>query len=199
MLTPVSRSATILRGARTSAGLSIRALAETAQVSPSTISRIESGSMEPTLSMLERLLAAAGFGLDVVLQTRTGLQVADLVDAWSPSPQGEVIDWTRLRAFLDYLDSDPEVTSRALAQMPRASGSELLDNVLAGMAETVADRAGIERPAWTPQVQSLRKPWASPGTPRMQALARAKTPPALTARGLTLSETSLWRERADVR
>lgn len=50
--------------ARALAGMSRRQLASVAGVSPSTVSRIERGEMEPTLAMAERLVAAAGFRLE---------------------------------------------------------------------------------------------------------------------------------------
>jgi transcriptional regulator with XRE-family HTH domain len=49
----------LLRLARTEKGLSQRALAAAAEVPHSTVARIESGSMQPTLPRLYRLLAAA--------------------------------------------------------------------------------------------------------------------------------------------
>lgn len=48
-----------VRRAREEAGLSIRELAERAGVAASTVWRIESGRLDPTVSMLERLLEAA--------------------------------------------------------------------------------------------------------------------------------------------
>jgi transcriptional regulator with XRE-family HTH domain len=183
----------LVRQARLEAGLSIRALAETAGVSASTVSRIEAGRMDPTVGMLERLLASAGTRMDI--SARATPQLAALVDAWHSSPRGDVIDWTRLRAFADHLALHPQDAPSAIRRMPAPSESALLDNLLAGIAETQADLLGLDRPAWTTRVPALREPWASPGTPRMRSAARATTPPALAARGLTVARTSIWRER----
>jgi hypothetical protein len=147
--------------------------------------------------------AVLGPGVEVVLDgvleltTRTPSRprLATLVDAWQSSARGTVIDWTRLRAFLDHLALHPEETRTAFRQAPQPSGSELLDNLLAGMAETQCDEYGFPRPAWASRIPAMRKPWVTPGTPRIQEQARAATPPALAARGLTLARTSLWRER----
>jgi len=51
-----------LRRAREAAGLSVRELAECAGVAASTVWRIESGRLNPTVSMLERLLGASASG-----------------------------------------------------------------------------------------------------------------------------------------
>lgn len=50
----------LLRRARTNAALSQRALAELADVPQSTVARIESGAMQPTLPMISQLLIAMG-------------------------------------------------------------------------------------------------------------------------------------------
>lgn len=192
----MSHTGALLRKARTDAGLSMRALAETARVSASTVARIESGTMDPTVSMLERLLASAGLRMHVIAEATTEPQLASLVDAWQPSDDGDVIDWTRLRAFLDHLHLHPEMTEAALTRMPAPSGSGLLDNLLAGVAEVEADRLGLERPNWTVHVPALVEPWTSPGTPRMQREAQSATPPALLTRGVIVSESSLWRDRS---
>jgi transcriptional regulator with XRE-family HTH domain len=49
--------------ARRHSGMSQRALAAAAGVSPSTIARIEKGRMEPTLALLNRLVEACGLEL----------------------------------------------------------------------------------------------------------------------------------------
>ena len=57
----------LLTEARTSRYLSMNALADMSGVPVSTISRIESGKVDPTWSMLGRLLAAAGYRLELAL------------------------------------------------------------------------------------------------------------------------------------
>ena len=54
-------AATLLRQARTRAGLSQRALARRASTAQSVIARIESGQTSPSWDTLERLLAAANY------------------------------------------------------------------------------------------------------------------------------------------
>lgn len=53
-------AASVLRAARTRAGLSQRALAAAARTSQSAVAAIESGRKQPTVATLERLLRAAG-------------------------------------------------------------------------------------------------------------------------------------------
>lgn len=57
----------LVRTAREQARMSARDLATASGVSPSTVTRIERGEMNPTVTMLERLLDAAGNRLDLVV------------------------------------------------------------------------------------------------------------------------------------
>ena len=77
--------AALLNEARTRAGLSWRVLAAKAGVPTSTVSRIEEGHSDPTLTMLERLLAAAGSNLVLTAHPRddhsTLAELANAVNA----------------------------------------------------------------------------------------------------------------------
>jgi transcriptional regulator with XRE-family HTH domain len=59
----------LVRRARRIGDLSQRQMARLAQVSPSTVGRVESGAMAPTLDVFQRLLATAGLSLVVVDST----------------------------------------------------------------------------------------------------------------------------------
>ncbi len=196
MLTDMEDAATLVRRAREEAGLSLRVFAGRADVSYTTISRIEHGHIDPTWGTLRKLFGA--LGEDIGLQRRqaeVGPQLADLIDAWSTDRAGQdQPDWTRLRALLDFLSRHPEHAGRAVRATPPASGSPLFDNLLAGIAEKVADDASIPRPAWTKRVGPLTETWESPGTPRMHARAAAQTPPQLAARRILIPAASLWRD-----
>jgi transcriptional regulator with XRE-family HTH domain len=200
MLSIVTPSAgALIREVRQDAQLSLRGLAERAGVAYSTIARIESGRVDPTTGMLARILAAAGFELNLGRRPAPVPELAGLVDAWRTGPNGEATpDWTRLRALLDYLALHPVVKRSATRRQPSPSGSALLDNLLAAMAEKTCDDGGLARPAWTDRVAPLGDWWSQPGTPRMRDAARASTPPQLLARHVILATGSLWRDPATV-
>lgn len=65
-------ASTLLRQARRESGLSLRAMAERAGTSHSTLAAYEAGRKKPSLTTLERLLRAAGFDLGVELRPRVG-------------------------------------------------------------------------------------------------------------------------------
>jgi transcriptional regulator with XRE-family HTH domain len=195
MLTYVMEAATLVREAREESGLSLRALAELSDVSYTTICRIEQGHIDPTTGTLRKLLGALGEELELGRRPAPGgPQLADLTDVWSTDRfRQDQPDWTRLRAFLDYLARHPDMAMAAIRSRPATSKSLFLDNLIAGIAEKIADDAGATRPAWTKRVPKLTDTWESLGTPRMRASAAAATPPQLAARHIVIPEASLWR------
>jgi len=60
-----------IRSARTMSGLNRAQIASLAGVSASTVTRIESGQMQPTVEMVERLVNAAGFEFEVTLKPKS--------------------------------------------------------------------------------------------------------------------------------
>ena len=60
----------MIQEARARSGLTLRALAERAGTSHSTISAYEKGRMSPTVDTLNRIVRAAGFALDGALERR---------------------------------------------------------------------------------------------------------------------------------
>ena len=65
-------AAELIRAARGASGLTLRALAERAGTSHSTLAAYESGRTIPTVTTLDRVLRAAGFDADVSLTRRAG-------------------------------------------------------------------------------------------------------------------------------
>ncbi|GAA2793746.1 helix-turn-helix domain-containing protein [Kribbella solani] len=189
----------LLRQAREDAGLSRSALAAKAGVPTSTVSRIEAGSSDPTLTMLSRLVAAAGQELSVAVRTPAlapELTIGSLAGAYAPDARVRKINWARLRGFLDVLAEHPELTAAAIASPPDRTGDAAFDALLAGVAEKLADDAGLPRPRWTRSVPSSPTPWETPGTPARIRRARAQTPIQLAARNIWLPTHDLWRNAA---
>lgn len=195
---------TLLRRARSDAGLSVRALAHRADVSASTIARIESGQVDPTYGMLIQLLSACGQDIRITTRRRAAPvtqppapppRIAALATAWKPTALGQTPDWARFRGTLDYLTRHPEAVPGAIRKRPPASGSAMIDTLLAGIAEKLADDSGYPRPVWTQKTPTLAQEWAAPGTPQMRLSRRDTTPPQLLRRGLILDRASLWRDQ----
>ncbi|MGW7681998.1 helix-turn-helix domain-containing protein [Kribbella sp. NPDC054772] len=189
----------LLRRAREDAGLSRSALATRAGVPTSTVSRIETGFSDPTLTMLSRLIAAAGQHLTLTVeqsQLPPELTIARLAGAHSPGAKVRKVNWTRLRGFIDTVVEHRDLTATAIASPPHRTGDAAFDALLAGMAEKLADDAGVPRPRWTRSVPPSPTPWEAPGTPARVRQARAQAPAQLAARNIWLAEHDLWRDAA---
>ncbi len=180
---------------RTGAGLSRKALARRAGVPTSTVSRVEDGNVDPTTTTLRRLLAAADRTLVFEISGIPRGSLAPLADAVDQTRDPAVIDWTRIRAFLDAIAANPARLSDAIATPPPRSGDDRLDNLLAAIAETLADKYELARPRWCGTVDPLSTPWEPPGTPRMRDLARRSAPEQFKARNIWFSERDFWRDR----
>lgn len=191
----VSSPATWVREARLHLGLSVRELARLADVSYPTVSRIENGHEEPRWDTLVRLLRATGRSLDSAEPRALPIiRLADLTTHWRTLRSGRhEPDWTSLRTFADRLHLHPELTAAAIIPTPKRSGSKYYDSLLAGIAEKCADDAGIRRPAWTKTRPALDTPWEGLGTPQMLRRNREQAPPQFRARGLHISESTIWR------
>lgn len=189
----------MVRRAREEAGLSRSALAGRAGVPTSTVSRIEAGSTDPTITMLSRLIAAAGRQLSITIDGAAhsrGLSIDSLTEAYSPDQTVRNVNWARLRGFLDHLLAHPELTAAAIESPPRRTGDAAFDTLLAGIAEKLADDAGIPRPRWTRSVPPAPVPWEAPGTPARVQRARTQAPAQLAARNIWLAAHDLWRNAA---
>lgn len=153
--------------------------------------------MDPTVSMLERVLAAAGERLSTACsELRFRPSLSELADVVESKGQERVIDWTRLRGFIDWLDLHPEMVAAAIATPAPRTGDERLDNLLAAIAETMADDAGIPDPRWCSAIPPLSEPWCSPGTPRMIASAAQGAARPFANRNIWIDRRDLWRQVA---
>lgn len=89
------QSAELVRQARRVAGLTQRELARRAETAQSVIARIETGLTSPTISTLNRLLAAAGFELNADLSplpVKESHMLADVARILSLSPTDRLIE-----------------------------------------------------------------------------------------------------------
>lgn len=188
--------AELLKETRERAGLSRRTLAERAGVALTTVSRIENGESDPTVGMLERLLQAAGSRLAINAEPdrNSTPTIASLATAVDPDSTPDKVDWTRLRGFADFVFQHPEKVEVMLDAPPKPTHT-FLDQVLAGMAEQLADDTDTPRPKWTRNIGALREQWVQLGTPRMVEAARAATPEPFARRNMVLSRDAIFRAR----
>ena len=188
-----------IREERTRLGLSTRDLAHLAGVSYPTISRIENGHEEPRWHTLEKIFEVLGHTLTFTANTHQHTRLADLSDAWiEDARHAHHPDWTRLRGLADQLKLQPALIAQAIMPEPPRSQSAIMNALLAGMAEKLADDAGITRPSWTRKRPPLTEPWSIATRPSKRAEAEAATPIQFLHRKLLIPETTIWRNRDSV-
>ena len=155
--------------------------------------------MDPTVGMLRRVLSGTGEDLQLTTKpaSRRRASLAALANNYADDVAGGRLNLTPLRALIDHLALHPEETEAAIAAQPHTQ-SRLLRALWAGIAEKLADDAGLPRPGWTWTAPRMTPDWELPGTPRMRAQRRAHAPRQLLDRGVVIDESSLWRDRATV-
>lgn len=180
---------------RIRSGLSRKQIARQAGVSLSTVSRVEEGIMDPTISMAQRLFSAVGVHMEFSLSEIPKFSIAHLHNAL----QGEHIDfdlnWTQIRNFIDRMCNEPHLIAAAIADAPARTQNEKFDALLAGVAEKLADDHDINRPSWCSAVPPSAERWASIGTPTMIKRNESQAPPQFIARNIYINQWQLWREK----
>lgn len=90
----------IIRDARNRSGLGLRELARRAGTSHATLARYERGEVDPTTSTLERIVAACGFEMRVLLDApdRQDEELAESFGRLTPEERLESLrNWDALR------------------------------------------------------------------------------------------------------
>ena len=175
---------------RREAGLSQYALAFRAGTPASTIRRIERGETDPTITMLERIAAATGRRLDFTTSD-IGNSPSLAALAHRCRIAGE-INWTEIRAFADWAEQHPDDALAAIATPPVRTGSARIDNLLAAIAETIADLEDGPRPRWTLAVRPLDTRWESEGTPMMKERSSRQVPAQFADRNISFGADTVW-------
>lgn len=123
-----------MKQARLLAGLTRTELARAADVSPSTVGRIESGELDPTWTILQKVLAAAGLKIGDSLTSLGDETVVDAgANALALRPELSDDDWTRSWSRAGLLDESGRAKNPARVA------------AIAGLASELSARRGTRR------------------------------------------------------
>ena len=187
-------AAELLRTARLQAGMSQSAVAQLAKTSQSAIATYEAGNREPSLPVLQRLLAATGHQLSLsVLPDSSVYRIADLALDIAQSPAHD--DKKKLRYVFEFMRGAPEDTAPVnvlVSAEPKSTGDMRFDALLAGIAEDLCVLGGEVPPQWVnSDARTLKSAWwvSSLAAGRAQALLHC--PAALRRRGVMIDRHDL--------
>jgi len=182
--------------ARAQAGQSIRALARSAQVSPSTVHRIEQGRLVPTVEMLDRLVRATGRRLEVVVRPdpTSIIGLAQLLGAdLERSHEDRTGPVRRAAEFAAWFAHRDAATQHvAIESEPPSTGDPRWDAFLAALVEWLAVRHGVEVPSWARDpARYLDAAWWVTTVPSLHAWEFAGSPASFQSHGVYLHRDSL--------
>lgn len=194
-------AATVIRTARTRARLSQSAMAQRAGVAQSTVSRVESGELDPTWATMQSLLMAAGWttqpertaAADLISATTTARAMASRLRRGDP--ESAIRDLTeavgRLIRFGE--SSDAALPSWVLEQPPARLLDDAWHTYLATAFTYALQRTGRTALPWMLDAPPLptETVMGDDPSPEFRAWLRAQTPPIFLAKNL-LSRPEDW-------
>jgi len=183
----------LLRSARSSRGLSQRALAAAARIHQPRIAALESGTEDATVGRLTALLSKLGTQLTLIpsnvrpvwaagADVQRALQLGNVRTAWR-----EVIQLND-----DLRSADPAICVALSVAAPAPTGDARFDALLAAVTDAVLSARRLPRPAWLDEdSRQLKGPWDVEQIPELQAAARKATPAAIKRHGIYLDQAVL--------
>lgn len=199
----------LIREARQRAGLTQVQLARLARTSQPTISAYESGAKEPGADALVRVLAAAGFTVEL---RDSPTSMSDYLAAQAPDTalpaetlatavqrgveEGDV--WLGLREFLDTFRLVSETQGREavcelFSQEPPTAGAQW-DAFVGALTEHLLQGLAADPPPWSVSADRFLDRWWFPHSRRaFDALAVRDSPAAFRRRGIFICPSMLER------
>lgn len=178
-------AATLLHASRRRLGWSQRELARRCGIAQPSLSDIESGARDTTVSKLEDILRAAGSSIVAVPSVVPPVATwAERLQALATTDPGAVEKV--LIQLVDGLRSAERSTRVALCVTPPAPTKVgWLDAVLAAIVEHLLDENGLPVPAWVGEPwRTSEEPWDLVSVPGLQEAARAATPAGFRRRNV---------------
>jgi len=186
-------TSTLLRSARTSQGVTQRALAASSGVHQPRIAALESATEDATVSRLEALLRQ--------LDTQLTLIPSNLRPVWAAGAdvrralhrEDYRTAWREIIQLNDDLRAADSATCVALAiAAPEPTGDHRFDALLAAVTDACLCGRRLPRPAWLDDdSRRLSEPWDVEDVPELQKAARQATPKSIRRHGIYLDPSVL--------
>ena len=185
-------SADLLIAARKHSGLTQSQMADIAKTSQSAIAAYEAGHREPTVPVLQRMLAATGHNLVIAFEADQNLyRIADL--ARDISKTSKKNREQRLRLVFEFLrEVDAKELTLRLAVEPESTGDLRFDAMLAAMSEDLCVKNSVAPPSWVFADQRfLSSAWWVSDLKSARTRALVNTPASYRRRGVMIDRHDL--------
>ena len=185
-------SADLLIAAREKSGLTQTQMARIAKTSQSAIAAYEAGDREPTVPVLQRMLAATGHNLMIAFEAdRNIYRVADLArDIRKTSIKNRE---RRLRLVFEFLrEVDAKELTLRVAVEPESTGDQRFDAMLAALSEDLCVSNGVSPPSWVFADQRfLDSAWWVSNLKSARTRALVNAPASYRRRGVMIDRNDL--------
>ena len=185
-------SADLLIAAREKSGLTQTQMARIAKTSQSAIAAYEAGDREPTVPVLQRMLAATGHNLMIAFEAdRNIYRVADLArDIRKTSIKNRE---RRLRLVFEFLrEVDTKELTLRVAVEPESTGDQRFDAMLAALSEDLCVSNGVSPPSWVFADQRfLDSAWWVSNLKSARTRALVNAPASYRRRGVMIDRNDL--------
>ena len=185
-------SADLLIAAREKSGLTQTQMARIAKTSQSAIAAYEAGDREPTVPVLQRMLAATGHNLMIAFEAdRNIYRVADLArDIRKTSIKNHE---RRLRLVFEFLrEVDAKELTLRVAVEPESTGDQRFDAMLAALSEDLCVSNGVSPPSWVFADQRfLDSAWRESNLKSARTRALVNAPASYRRRGVMIDRHDL--------
>lgn len=194
MYTEWVNTASFVRNARHSAGLTQVELARRSHTVQPAIAAYESGARTPNIATLERLLRACDYDVEVVVRPRVRRGAASLRDLAETIKEdlGRGDEQGALRLLFGFADDfrgSPRPGKVALiADEPPSTDDARFDAAFAGIGEFFAAEGSIPAPAWVNDPSRFVVPWWFVASrPAFHAYTLANTPALFARHGVFMA------------
>jgi len=181
-------TSTLLRSARTSQGVTQRALAASSGVHQPRIAALESATEDATVSRLEALLRQLG--------TQLTLIPSNLRPVWAAGADVRRALRTAWREVIQLNDdlraADSAICVALAIATPEPTGDHRFDALLAAVTDSCLCDRRLPRPAWLDDdSRRLSEPWDVEDVVELQKAARKATPKSIRRHGIYLDPSVL--------
>lgn len=189
----MTNAAEIVRTARRGAGVSQSELSRRSHVPQPSISRIEAGERDPSIALLDQLLAPAGQHVTTIpTRTPTVAESASTIGHLIADGAGPYLFRALIQVANDLAEAEPALRVALAITPPAPTGHRGADAFLAAIVEYRLTGQALPCPRWVDEpTRTVTPEWLAAGLTELAELSREGTPEPFLRRGVVIHESDL--------